>query len=374
MYAHVIVSRKHDNGKFTFGCYLVDLLEDGLKDSLAEVNIEGETLDLVMGDPEMQFIEIDYDLAHNIIYQGLEYAEDMGAKADKSFLWTQYVLEEDTDDIPLIPVPFGDDGEEMGEEPSLLDASISVLMGMTDLIYMEVFGEAFMDAKFAEARLAADESVEYNELDLGPMTEEEFKIFKPLEEAFWTADLTHQPSLKKLIKEVEHQLEEHPDVPQIYDLLSNLTQELGETEKAYRILQDGIKRFPDNYSARFFYAIQLVRMGKIKEVEELIWNAYDINDLPVGNTGLGEFNIYLFYSLRCKIHMAKQEFDKAEPYYILVTDLFKDDAEAISELQKEILFEYSTYRKNRIETHYGKSMPEIITSENWFDKYGLDLF
>lgn len=57
-------------------------------------------------------VEIDYNLAHNIIYGGNEYAEEHGFKIHKDFeKLTQYILEVDDDKIPLIDVEFGKDGK-----------------------------------------------------------------------------------------------------------------------------------------------------------------------------------------------------------------------------------------------------------------------
>ncbi|AWW31215.1 hypothetical protein DN752_14380 [Echinicola strongylocentroti] len=373
MFAHVVVSRKHDNGRFTFASYLVDLMENGLKDSFAEVNVDGEMLDIVIDNPkEIAFVEIDYDLAHNIVYQGLEFAKDMGAKGDKQFAWTQYVLQEDSDDIPIFPIPFGDELDDNDMDLSPLDLGATILLGMTDLIYLDTFGEVHMNDEFAEERLEADELVIYSEMDRDSMTLDEFDVCTPLTAELSEIELSDNKKLAKFTDKVAQKLKEHPDVPQLYDLLANLMNELSTTEEAYQILQQGIERFPENYTARFFYAINLLKMGKINEAEQLIWGAFDVRDLPMGNDGLGEFNVHLFYSVRCKIHMAKQEYDKAEPYYLMVRDIFAYDSEAISELQKDILLEYSAYRKELLEAHFGKSMEEIIAGDNWLEKYEMN--
>ncbi len=55
------------------------------------------------------FNSITYDEAHNIIYGAIAYAEELGINPDKSFAITQYLLEEDTEDMPLIEYEFGKD-------------------------------------------------------------------------------------------------------------------------------------------------------------------------------------------------------------------------------------------------------------------------
>lgn len=55
-------------------------------------------------------VEISYNEAHNVIFGALEFAKE-GADADPhgSFEITKYILEEDTDEIPLIEYSFGDE-------------------------------------------------------------------------------------------------------------------------------------------------------------------------------------------------------------------------------------------------------------------------
>jgi hypothetical protein len=55
--------------------------------------------------------KIDYVKAHNIIFAGIEFAEDHGFKPHKDFInITRYILEEDNDNIELIEIECGHDG------------------------------------------------------------------------------------------------------------------------------------------------------------------------------------------------------------------------------------------------------------------------
>lgn len=55
--------------------------------------------------------ECSYDEAHNRIYGSIAFAEEAGIEPHKDFRLTQYMLEEDTDDIPLIDYVYGRDGK-----------------------------------------------------------------------------------------------------------------------------------------------------------------------------------------------------------------------------------------------------------------------
>ena len=58
------------------------------------------------------FVNISYELAHNIIYSGVAFAEDYGFMPPRDFTSiTSHFLELDNDDIPLIEIECGMDGK-----------------------------------------------------------------------------------------------------------------------------------------------------------------------------------------------------------------------------------------------------------------------
>lgn len=110
---NVMVSRKHANGHYTVGFYLVDLLCLGVKDTHFRFNIAEhefeDLLDTAINKAEM--MEVDYNLAHNIVFAGYEFALDFGFKAHKDFeKTTKFILEKDDENVPLIDIECGADG------------------------------------------------------------------------------------------------------------------------------------------------------------------------------------------------------------------------------------------------------------------------
>ena len=111
----VLVTRKHTNGNLTFGGFQVDLHCLGVKDAFCNFNFSPVEIDNLIqrknssgaGD---SMIEIDYVLAHNIIYGAVEFAEDLGFKPHKNFDLAQKILEEDDEKIELIEIEFGLNG------------------------------------------------------------------------------------------------------------------------------------------------------------------------------------------------------------------------------------------------------------------------
>ena len=108
---------------------MVDLFCLGVKDSYWFFNKLPFELSAILGSIEDEFgiQEISYDLAHNIIFAGYEYAQNLGISACKEFeSVTRYFLEEDDEKIPLIHVETGDRGKphliaHMDENPALLE-------------------------------------------------------------------------------------------------------------------------------------------------------------------------------------------------------------------------------------------------------------
>lgn len=110
--AHLVISRKHINGNVTFCTYLVDLKCLGIKDTMYEFNMSGFEFDELVDklDENLNMIEIDYNLAHNIIYAAWEFGEEIGFEPHQDFLSiAQFMLEEDSENIPVIDIWCGDE-------------------------------------------------------------------------------------------------------------------------------------------------------------------------------------------------------------------------------------------------------------------------
>lgn len=111
--AQVVVARKHTNGNITACLYIVDLFCLGIKNTQYLFNItEAEFREKKESFDEIELEPISYTLAHNIVFAGLEFAEEYGFKPHKDFTSiTQFMLEEDTEDIELIDIECGKDGQ-----------------------------------------------------------------------------------------------------------------------------------------------------------------------------------------------------------------------------------------------------------------------
>lgn len=121
---HIIVVREHVGGKVTLGMYLVDKYCLGVKDTFYHFRMEEyDYRDFLYTLDEIGIKEISYEEAHNRIFGAVEFAEEAGIKPHKNFALTQYILEEDDENVPLIEYEYGKDGRHFLVAKSNLEAS-----------------------------------------------------------------------------------------------------------------------------------------------------------------------------------------------------------------------------------------------------------
>lgn len=111
--AHVIVTRMRPSGNLVMAMFLVDTFCLGVKDAGFHENMPSDDFEEYLDNYKkgIGLEEISYNEAHNIIYGAMAFAEDGGIEPAKEFDPAKYVLEEDTEDIPLIEYDFGKNGK-----------------------------------------------------------------------------------------------------------------------------------------------------------------------------------------------------------------------------------------------------------------------
>ncbi len=121
----IIVTRRHKSGKTSAAIYMVDTFCLGVKESIFKLRMdEFETRNLLLHiDITLGLHEVTYNEAHNMVYGAIAFAEEAGIKPHKNFSWTKYMLEEDTDEIPLIEFEYGKNGKHFLVAHSNLEAN-----------------------------------------------------------------------------------------------------------------------------------------------------------------------------------------------------------------------------------------------------------
>lgn len=113
--AQVIVARKRPSGNIAGVMFLVDTYCLGVKNVNINVNMPEEEFEDIIQEfkEDIGLKEISYNEAHNLIYGAISFAEEGGINPAPGFNIGQYILEEDTEDIPLIEYDYGKNGKHL---------------------------------------------------------------------------------------------------------------------------------------------------------------------------------------------------------------------------------------------------------------------
>jgi hypothetical protein len=110
----ILLARKQPNGDICFGSYLVDKYCLGLKSTFANADFslsryENEVRGRVFH--ELVPVECPIELAHQMIYQSIDYAAQFGFQPDKDFGLSQYLLAPRGELEEPYHLTFGKDGK-----------------------------------------------------------------------------------------------------------------------------------------------------------------------------------------------------------------------------------------------------------------------
>jgi hypothetical protein len=109
--ASVVVCRRHVNDHLSGAIYLVDLKCLGVKDTMYFFNEERTEAENRFFSRGNTFEVIDYNIAHNIVFAGHDFAMQYHIEPHKEFATTRFVLEEDDEKVPIIDIEVGDGPE-----------------------------------------------------------------------------------------------------------------------------------------------------------------------------------------------------------------------------------------------------------------------
>lgn len=113
--ALVLVTRCHIKGTYTLGFFQVDTFCRGVIDCDYRFSVDSSSYkDIIQHFLQLENLaKVNYEEAHNLIYGAVAFAEEGGIKPASAFGLVQYILEEDTDEVPLIDYEFGMNGQHL---------------------------------------------------------------------------------------------------------------------------------------------------------------------------------------------------------------------------------------------------------------------
>ena len=108
-----VVTRCHNKGTYTVGIFQMDTFCSGINECKVEFSLEKTNYNnLIKYLTDTFKIEpVTYTEVHNLIYGAMEFGQEAGFTLPMAFSLAQHVLEEDTEDIPLIKYQYGKDGK-----------------------------------------------------------------------------------------------------------------------------------------------------------------------------------------------------------------------------------------------------------------------
>ena len=365
--AIILIVRKHTNGNITFGNFFVDLKLRGIKDCTYMFNESPLRLDEVRKRYADIHEECDYNLVHNIMYDALEFAEDYGFEPHKNFKTAQYLLEEDTEDIPMIEIPLGENGIPVLEIP-YGEQCLSEITTLTktagsdfrivrldengvpiprERTYQQILNDIAESSGFKDLMEKPDESrteVE-NQVIIDLMyssklyTDDEMKqIDDEIDQILKDARLTQShvvsdeifdeeletgyklfvdDKIDEAYAESRRVIDNHPTQPILWDvLLSNLAVVSDNVHE--EAVKEAYARFPDHPTIKAWYAEWLAQVERFDDVLELFSHLPALDALTKENVPIGAHALESFCYAYTATWLNKEDMRRAEPYYQLI--------------------------------------------------------
>ena len=310
----VLVARKFKSGNLLVGIYLTDIFCLGVKDTHFRFNCSPEEYNDLTDYVSSSggFETISYEEAHNIIYGAVSYAEDLGIEPNKSFELTQYILEEDTEKIPLIEYEFGHNGKPFLVANNLLEAS-----KYTPILNKNV-GEGNYEFLLNDEDNEEDDDGMENDFEYGhtpyDIADRDVNYIKT--EYMYNAPyypeeliLTH-PELKEFYKEknsyslpdeIIKTILKLPRNTLIEDLNNIILYEIG---RHIRILEDNITEIDEKHFAimhALFFLGELKAEESLDVILEIMRQNMDFCDIVFGDTTSDILPLTLYYVSRSKL-------------------------------------------------------------------------
>lgn len=116
-------------------------------------------------------------------------------------------------------------------------------------------------------------------------------------------------------------IEQHPEVPQIYNYLHSAYQLLGDRNNAQRIRDEMLERFPDYLFGRITYARDCLEQGDLDKVVEIFEGKYDLKLLYPDRERFHTSEVLNFGYIMAWYFHAKGDRDRAEMYYKILQQI-----------------------------------------------------
>jgi hypothetical protein len=383
--AEIVISRKHSNGNITYGVFLVDLYCTGLRDTFYNFNVSQKSYDEMLNrmNHNVKLAPCSYTLAHNIIYGGIEFADNYGFEPNKDIAVTEFILEEDDDNIPLIVIKFGYKGKpaillikdnnseddistlrkNAGEgNYTILDIEQNVMhsdpengmfeetnISLDDFLthsnkndfnesaFIEYVRGAFNKKLKETEELQQKNHLNYyvNDLIGSDVRKEEGLVRIENEEIrtkyFEFYELVNEQKtrrVKKVIPEIEEYYTANKEIPEIAALLLKCYRDIKDNTKFENLIEESIKIYPSDFSTRSVALDYYLAKDDYNAVLKLFNNTFTLQEYTKDGKPVNLSEARLFHLAYYYYFLEKQNIVQAEEY-LRALSVYQTDDKAI---------------------------------------------
>lgn len=373
------VARKHINENITFAAFFIDLQCIGIKEVIYGVNVaEEEYLEWKqkLENDQVALETCEYNLAHNIIYEAISYADQWGIEPHQGFSLAQHILAEDNDSIPLMEIPLGVQGMPKliydSEDPrneyylQQLDKHAGPGNFMVDFAngdeeeeedYVEemVDTSAWKREEWEDFIITTDlEKIEYTpniienifEKELNANGDQYLRYWQSLVEEIDSIDYKHEEiadlsegqrkdydlmklmihksksnELKNKLQEIEMIKHKHANLPAYQYLYITALQKIGDQEKADDLLGEFHRLYPNHVSGHLAFLHVLIRKGKADQLPEFMTDPITLKKLLPDSAKFNVYHYLQYLVMMCEYFYQKDNLGKSYLYRNLLFDI-----------------------------------------------------
>ena len=357
--ATVIVTRRQPSGNLIIATYLVDTFCLGVKNTFYQYNATSwdyqELLERARFAQTM--VPCDYALAHNVVYGALTFAEELGFTPHKDFdSVSQYILEEDTDDVEFMDLEFGREGEPVlfvnpGVNPTRYIKQLKQSVGEGN--YQVMYGDEEWDdddwdddeenadglppydlerpfrlmIEERARRVRADrlQTTDPSELQLSSMEIVYDPMTSPYTEGYADDRTAVEDALndmyelalekpEKAIPELRQLVEKYPRHPTFLNYLIVALKNTDQSDEVDRLTRQMYQNFPEYLYARINYADLLMDDEKPEEAFDLFDRQYSLDRVYPDRQTFHYTEVLTYYGFLARYSLSVGEPDKAASY------------------------------------------------------------
>jgi hypothetical protein len=377
----IFVSRQHSNGNVTIATLLIDIFCTGVKEAHYWFNMSIEDYEYLIAryeeEADLQIINADYSLVHNIIYEAIEYASEYGIAPHPDFNLVKMILEEDSEEIPLMEIPLGkngkpllllsednpnnnfyiqqlekhagagnyevlfddefnDDGEDYNKWDSQEWKAFIIEIAPEDIYFEDsIIDEIFYKCAYLPTmsgkQLAAGNDVEKSKVKITydvpnhiNYSKSEMTFAERIYLQIMRDDISRS-QLKKILSQLKIGISQWPENPILLNYLTIVYDKLGEEELQNEVLQKITEKFPDYFFGKIALGKKFLDNNDLDAFEHNFNDRFDLQGAFPTRTEFHVDEFIAFNTLFGMYFIQKNDVYSAFQYKTMIMEMVQDE-------------------------------------------------